>query len=214
MCDRDGRQSLIERRIVQLPLRFIRGQDAKCIRPVRLLRLISRRPVHRARRGGQSLFRGRRCSILFCALSSNEVVDRAAIQSGCLGGNARASVGPHVSSSQEIYGDAASSMLACGHRAGRRRDPATGIACAALVGAMASEPDFGGWPIAFRSSKASRWGAKRKSKRRRVRAEASVTSGQRWRRKQAHSNARSMCRRPLLCLDRRCAPMCVNRRYW
>src|SRR5256885_14725599 len=54
-----------------------------------------------------------------------------------------------------------------------KNDPATGSACAALVGAMASKPDLAGGAITFRSSKASRWGVAAKLKRRLVRAGAS-----------------------------------------
>jgi len=50
---------------------------------------------------------------------------------------------------------------------GIEEDPATGAACAALVGVMASKHDFDGTAYRLRSSKVSRWGVEAKSKRRR-----------------------------------------------
>src|SRR4051794_4773153 len=56
-------------------------------------------------------------------------------------------------------------------------DPSVGTACALVMKQHVRlsdpiRPILAGWPIAFRSSKASRWGAEAKSKRRRASATA------------------------------------------
>jgi hypothetical protein len=129
----------------------------------------------RARRGEPSLFRGRRCSILFCATEVERGRRSGGDQSGCLGGDALASVvSPTSSSSREIYGMAASSMLACAHpRWASKKIPRRAAPVPPSSAPWHRSPISAGRPIAFRSSKASRWGAEAKSKRKRASATAS-----------------------------------------
>src|ERR1700745_473713 len=80
-----------------------------------------RRPIDRARRGEPSLFRGRRCSILFCATELERGRRSGGDQSGCLGGNARASVGyPRVLLRRKSTGWRQALCSHVGTRAGRR----------------------------------------------------------------------------------------------
>src|SRR5205823_5312324 len=77
---------------------------------------------HRARRGEQSLFRGCRCSILFCATELERGRRSGGDQSGCLGGNARASVGsPRLLLRRKSTGWRQALCSHVGTRAGRRR---------------------------------------------------------------------------------------------
>src|SRR6267154_945474 len=80
----------------------------------------------------------------FAQLSSNEVVDRAAINLAAWAATLARAWGPHVfffagnlRDGGKLYARMWAPALGVGE------DPATGSACAALVGAMASEPDFG-----------------------------------------------------------------------
>jgi trans-2,3-dihydro-3-hydroxyanthranilate isomerase len=87
----------------------------------------------------------------FAQLSSNEVVDRAAINRAAWAATLSRAWGPHVfffAGSLRDGGKLYARMWA--PALGIEEDPATGAACAALVGAMASKPDFGG--IAYRLS--------------------------------------------------------------
>jgi len=59
----------------------------------------------------------------------------------------------------------------CAPALGVEEDPATGSACAALVGAMASKHDFGGAVYRLSIQQGVSMGAEAKSKRRRIRAE-------------------------------------------
>ena len=87
----------------------------------------------------------------FAQLSSNEVVDRAAINRAAWMATLSRAWGPHVfffAGNPRDGGKLYARM--CAPALGVEEDPATGSACAALVGAMASNPDFGG--IAYRLS--------------------------------------------------------------
>jgi predicted PhzF superfamily epimerase YddE/YHI9 len=68
---------------------------------------------------------------------------------------------------------AESSTLAWAPALGVEEDNATGSACAALVGAMASKHDFGGTAYRLSIQQGVLMGAEAKWKRKRVRAEAS-----------------------------------------
>jgi len=101
----------------------------------------------------QSFFAGVGLPFCFAQLKSNEAVDRAAINRTAW---------------------AASSMLACGHSLwASKKIPRQAAHVAPSSGPSHRSMILAGRPIAFRSSKVSRWGAEAKSKRRRVRAEAS-----------------------------------------
>src|SRR5207302_9888532 len=87
----------------------------------------------------------------FAQLSSNEVVDRAAINRAAWAATLARAWGPHVfffAGNLRDGGKLYARMWA--PALGVEEDPATGSACAALVGAMASEPDFGA--MAYRLS--------------------------------------------------------------
>jgi trans-2,3-dihydro-3-hydroxyanthranilate isomerase len=81
----------------------------------------------------------------FAHLNSNELVDRAAINRTAWAATFSRAWSPHVflfagdlQDGGELYARMWAPAL------GVEEDPATGSACAALVGAMASQPDFGG----------------------------------------------------------------------
>src|SRR5262249_34437343 len=83
----------------------------------------------------------------FCLaqLSSNEVVDRAAINRAAWATTLSRAWSPHVfffAGDLKDGGKLYARM--CAPALGVEEDPATGSACAALVGAMASKPDFVG----------------------------------------------------------------------
>jgi len=100
----------------------------------------------------QSFFAGVGLPFCFAQLKSNEAVDRAAINRTAW---------------------AASSMLACGHPLwASKKIPRQAAHVAPSSGPSHRSMILAGRPIAFRSSKVSRWGAEAKSKRRRVRATA------------------------------------------
>src|SRR5439155_14097554 len=87
----------------------------------------------------------------FAQLSSNEVVDRAAINRAASSPTLARAWGPHVFFFAGNLRDAGKLYARMWAPAlGVEEDPATGSACAALVGAMASKPDFGG--MAYRLS--------------------------------------------------------------
>jgi len=101
--------------------------------------------VHRARRGEPSLFAGIGVPFCFAQLNSNEVVDRAAINRAAWAATLSRAWSPHVfffAGNLRDGGELYARM--CAPALGVEEDPATGSACAALVGAMASKPDFGG----------------------------------------------------------------------
>jgi trans-2,3-dihydro-3-hydroxyanthranilate isomerase len=100
---------------------------------------------------GQVFFAGVGVSFCFAQLSSNEVVDRAAINRAAWAATLSRAWGPHVfffAGNLRDGGKLYARM--CAPALGVEEDPATGSACAALVGAMASKPDFGG--MAYRLS--------------------------------------------------------------
>jgi predicted PhzF superfamily epimerase YddE/YHI9 len=100
---------------------------------------------HRAGWGEPSLFRGHRSSFCFAQLSSNAVVDRAAINRAAWAATLSRAWFPHVFFFAGNLRDGGK-LYACmwAPALGVEEDPATGSACAALVGAMASKPEFGG----------------------------------------------------------------------
>jgi trans-2,3-dihydro-3-hydroxyanthranilate isomerase len=99
----------------------------------------------------QVFFAGVGVPFCFVQLSSNEVVDRAAINRAAWAATLSRAWGPHVfffAGNLRDGGKLYARMWA--PALGVEEDPATGSACAALVGAMASKPDFGG--MAYRLS--------------------------------------------------------------
>src|ERR1700686_3504132 len=95
--------------------------------------------------GSQVFFAGVGLPFCFAQLSSNEVVDRAAINRAAWAATLTRAWGPHVfffAGNLRDGGKLYARMWA--PALGVEEDPATGSACSALVGAMASKPDFGG----------------------------------------------------------------------
>src|SRR6202022_4753751 len=93
----------------------------------------------------QSLFRGRRCSILFCATELERGRRSGAINRAAWAATLARAWGPHLfffAGNLRDGGKLYARMWA--PALGVEEDPATGSACAALVGAMASKPEFGG----------------------------------------------------------------------
>jgi trans-2,3-dihydro-3-hydroxyanthranilate isomerase len=87
----------------------------------------------------------------FAQLSSSEVVDRAAINRTAWAATLARAWSPHVFFfAGNLRDDGELYARMCAPALGVEEDPATGSACAALVGAMASRPDFGG--MAYRLS--------------------------------------------------------------
>src|SRR5579863_7783204 len=81
----------------------------------------------------------------FAQLNSNEVVDRAAINRAAWAATLSRAWSPHIfffAGNLQDGGKLHARMWA--PALGVEEDPATGSACAALVGVMASKPDFGG----------------------------------------------------------------------
>ena len=93
----------------------------------------------------QVFFAGVGVPFCFAQLSSSEVVDRAAINRAAWVATLSRAWSPHVfffAGNVRDGGELYARM--CAPALGVEEDPATGSACAALVGAMASKPDFGG----------------------------------------------------------------------
>ena len=93
----------------------------------------------------QVFFAGVGVPLCFAQLSSNEVVDRAAINRAAWAATLSRAWSPHLfffAGNLRDGGKLYARMWA--PALGVEEDPATGSACAALVGAMASMPDFGG----------------------------------------------------------------------
>ena len=93
----------------------------------------------------QVFFAGVGLPFCFAQLSSSEVVDRAAINRAAWAATLARAWSPHVfffAGNLRDGGKLYARM--CAPALGVEEDPATGSACAALVGAMASRPDFGG----------------------------------------------------------------------
>jgi trans-2,3-dihydro-3-hydroxyanthranilate isomerase len=93
----------------------------------------------------QVFFAGAGVPFCFAQLSSNAVVDRAAINRAAWAATLSKAWSPHIfvfaghlRDGGELYARMWAPAL------GIEEDSATGAACAALVGAMASKPDFGG----------------------------------------------------------------------
>ena len=99
----------------------------------------------------QVFFAGVGVPLCFAQLSSNEVVDRATINRAAWAATLSRAWSPHIfffAGSLRDGGKLYARMWA--PALGVEEDSATGSACAALVGAMASKPDFGG--MAYRLS--------------------------------------------------------------
>src|SRR5207248_3023286 len=93
----------------------------------------------------QVFFAGVGVPICFAQLNSNEVVDRAAINRSAWAATLSRAWSPHIyffAGNLQDGGKLYARMWA--PAMGIEEDIATGSACAALVGAMASKPDFGG----------------------------------------------------------------------
>jgi trans-2,3-dihydro-3-hydroxyanthranilate isomerase len=93
----------------------------------------------------QSFFAGVGLQFCFAQLKSNEAVDRAAINRAAWTATLSRAWSPHVfffAGNLRDGGKLYARM--CAPALGVEEDPATGSACAALVGAMASKHDFGG----------------------------------------------------------------------
>jgi trans-2,3-dihydro-3-hydroxyanthranilate isomerase len=93
----------------------------------------------------QVFFAGVGVPLCFAQLRSNEVVDRATINRAAWAATLSRSWSPHLfffAGNLRDGGKLYARMWA--PALGVEEDPATGSACAALVGAMASKPDFGG----------------------------------------------------------------------
>jgi trans-2,3-dihydro-3-hydroxyanthranilate isomerase len=99
----------------------------------------------------QVFFAGVGVPLCFAQLNSNEAVDRASINRAAWTATLSRAWSPHVFFFAGNLRDAGKLYARMWAPAlGVDEDPATGSACAALVGAMASKPDFGG--MAFRLS--------------------------------------------------------------
>lgn len=93
----------------------------------------------------QVFFAGAGVPFCFAQLKSKEAVDRAAINRAAWAATLARAWGPHVfffAGNPQDGGRLYARMWA--PALGMEEDPATGSACAALVGAMASKPGFGG----------------------------------------------------------------------
>ena len=93
----------------------------------------------------QVFFAGVGVPLCFALLSSNEVVDRAVINRAAWAATLSRAWSPHLfffAGNLRDGGNLYARMWA--PALGVEEDPATGSACAALVGAMASKPDFSG----------------------------------------------------------------------
>jgi len=93
----------------------------------------------------QVFFAGVGLPFCFAQLSSHEVVDRAAINRAAWAATLSRGWSPHVfffAGNLRDCGRIYARM--CAPALGVEEDPATGSACAALVGAIASKHDFGG----------------------------------------------------------------------
>jgi trans-2,3-dihydro-3-hydroxyanthranilate isomerase len=99
----------------------------------------------------QVFFAGVGLPFCFAQLNSNDIVDRAAINRAAWAATLSRAWSPHVfffAGNLRDGGKLHARM--CAPALGVDEDPATGSACAALVWAMASKPDFGG--MAYRLS--------------------------------------------------------------
>jgi trans-2,3-dihydro-3-hydroxyanthranilate isomerase len=99
----------------------------------------------------QVFFAGVGLPFCFAQLSSNEVVDRAAINRAAWATTLVRAWSSHIFFfAGELRDGGKLYARMCAPALGVEEDPATGSACAALVGAMASKADFGG--MAYRLS--------------------------------------------------------------
>jgi trans-2,3-dihydro-3-hydroxyanthranilate isomerase len=94
---------------------------------------------------GQVFFAGVGVPFCFAQLNSNAVVDRAVLNRAAWAATLSRAWGPHVFFFAGDLRDGGKLYARmCAPALGVEEDPATGAACAALVGAMASKHDFGG----------------------------------------------------------------------
>ena len=115
--------------------------------PTDLAAVLSLEPVE----VNQVFFAGVGLPFCFAQLNSNEVVDRAAINRVAWAATLARAWSPHVFFfAGELRDGGKLHARMCAPALGVEEDPATGSACAALVGAMASKSDFGG--MAYRLS--------------------------------------------------------------
>lgn len=92
-----------------------------------------------------AFFAGVGVPFCFVQLASREAVDRAAIESGAWARHLERAWSPHVFFFAGEPDDGAQLYARmCAPAMGVTEDPATGAACAALVGALAARPDFTG----------------------------------------------------------------------
>jgi len=93
----------------------------------------------------QVFFAGVGLPFCFAPLSSNEVVDRAAVNRAAWTATLARAGSPHIFFfAGELLDGGRLYARMCAPALGVEEDPATGSACAALVGAMASQLDFAG----------------------------------------------------------------------
>jgi len=121
----------------------------------------------------QVFFAGVGLPFCFAQLNSNEVVDRAAINRSAWAATLSRAWSPHIyffAGNLQDGGKLYARMWA--PAMGIEEDIATGAACAALVGAMASKPDFGGAAYRLSIQQGVSMGRRSETKRRRVRATA------------------------------------------
>jgi len=121
----------------------------------------------------QVFFAGVGGGLCFAQLNSNEVVDRAAMNRAAWTATLSRAWSPHIfffAGDLRDGGKLYARMFA--PALGIEEDSATGAACAALVGTMASKHDFGGTAYRLSIQQGVLMGVEVKSKRRRVRAEA------------------------------------------
>jgi trans-2,3-dihydro-3-hydroxyanthranilate isomerase len=94
---------------------------------------------------GQVFFAGVGVPFCFVQLNSNAVVDRAVLNRAAWAATLSRAWGPHVFFfAGDLRNGGKLYARMCAPALGIEEDPATGAACAALVGATASKHDFGG----------------------------------------------------------------------
>jgi trans-2,3-dihydro-3-hydroxyanthranilate isomerase len=93
----------------------------------------------------QVFFAGVGIPFCFVQLSSNAVVDRAVLDRAAWAATLSRAWAPHIYFfAGDLWDGGKLYARMCAPALGIEEDPATGAACAALVGAMASRPEFGG----------------------------------------------------------------------
>ena len=121
----------------------------------------------------QVFFAGVGVPLCFAQLRSNEVVDRATINRAAWAATLSRAWSPHIfffAGNLRDGGKLYARMWA--PRWASKKIPRQAALVQPSSGQWHRSPILAGWPIAFRSSKASRWGAEAKPKRRRASATA------------------------------------------